>query len=135
MHKGLTDEALKAQFEQLKAIEISQCVAADTLLELKRNEWSRLAVKDRGNVHELKQFLDQNDSAMPDYLIIEQAKECYTYSIAKSMVEDNKARQELFDGLAGAYAEQEGAASSAVCSVRGALNYIFRVSAISDEAS
>ena len=64
-------------------------------------------MKDESNVYELKDFLDQVDVAMPETLIQQQAKECYTYSIARGMGDDSVARQELFKGLIVVFAEKE----------------------------
>ena len=60
---------------------------------------------------ELKEFLDQVDLAMPDTLIQQQAKECYTYSIARAVMADQNsamAKQKLFNGLLASFAEKEG---------------------------
>ena len=57
-HRELVDEAIKAQFELLDAVETSRVLTEDKLYELKWHEWRRLASKDKPQVQELKCYLD-----------------------------------------------------------------------------
>lgn len=55
-------------------------------------------------------YLDQADVAMPESLIQEKAKECFTYSIMVSL-SDMQDRHLLMSGLQEILAKEEGAAS------------------------
>ena len=74
----------------------------------------------------LGDYLEQAADSMPEQLILEQATECFTYSIAASMANNPNGRIQLLQGLLQIYALQENTEADA-CKMRRPLHYIEQI--------
>ena len=100
---NMVDEAIKAQFNLLSHVEQSKTLEKDAFEVLREHEWERLAIKDKAQLVELKEYLEHAEETM-QILIDQKAKECFTYSIAVSLAPDKNARRQLLQGLLGIFA-------------------------------